>query len=226
MGNCGGGANDKELKLHKFDTEKYTRQIQDSEDPKVKEAADLVLDERDVGGLSRFEKIAYIVLIQKKFKRLRSIRRAKAIAASNHLRSFSDALASGEISDHANSTVQKKLKQLGRFKFDNHNVKDLGVEREFRELQLVPVEEGESKQLFQGQWSVREGKPDGYGAMIMEDGSFYEGSLSRGKLHGRGRLIHLDGDFYEGEWKEGKAHGHGKYTYADGAFYEGEWVED
>ena len=62
----------------------------------------MVLDERPVGGLTRFEKIAYIVLIQKKFKRIKNIRRAKAIAASNHLRSFSDALASGEIADHSN----------------------------------------------------------------------------------------------------------------------------
>ena len=100
----------------------------------MQRAIELALDERNVGGLTRFEKLAYVVLIQKHFKRLKSIRRAKAIAASNHLRSFADKLASGEIADHVNQTVQNRLQKLGRYKYDNRNLKDLGVEREFREL--------------------------------------------------------------------------------------------
>jgi len=63
MGNCAGGASDKELKLSKVDTQKYQKAIEESDDPKVQEAMNMVLDERQVGGLTRFEKLAYIVLI-------------------------------------------------------------------------------------------------------------------------------------------------------------------
>ena len=91
----------------------------------------------------------------------------------------------------------------------------------------MPVPEGEtSKQLYQGQWSVRNNLPDGYGCMILEDGSFFEGTFSHGKQHLKGRMIHIDGDYYEGNWTDGKADGHGRYTYSDGAFYEGGWIQD
>jgi hypothetical protein len=170
-----------------------------------------------VSGLTGVEKIALIVYIQRKFKRIRSFRRAAAIKSSNHIRSFSDKLAEGGIEVHSNLTVQEKLKKLGRFAFDNHNVRNLGVEREHKDLQTVPEVEGESTKLYEGQWNIKTNLPDGYGAMILEDGSFYEGSFSNGKMEGHGRLIHPYGDYYTGNWVDSKANGEGVYMHADDA---------
>jgi hypothetical protein len=134
MGNCSGAPSEREVKLSKINTEKYQTQVNDSEDPEVKKAVQMVLTDSPHGGLTGFEKIAFIVMIQLRFKKLRNMRRAQAIASSNHIRSFSDKLAEGGIDVHTNKAVQDKLQELGKFKFDNHNVKDLGVEREHREL--------------------------------------------------------------------------------------------
>lgn len=127
--------------------------------------------------------------------------------------------------EHTNKAVQEKLQTLGRFKFNNKKT-DTSIERETRKQQEFVDEEGSEPRIYEGQWSVKTEKPDGYGAMVYPNGQFYEGSFKDGQMHGEGRLIHADCDVYEGEWKENKANGKGVYTYADGNSYEGSWVED
>ena len=43
---------------------------------------------------------------------------------------------------------------------------------------------------------------DGYGHLIHNDGSYFQGYFSRGRYCGQGRLITAEGDVYEGTWAE------------------------
>ena len=43
---------------------------------------------------------------------------------------------------------------------------------------------------------------------------------------GYGRLIHEEGTVYEGEWVKDKAQGKGTFTHEDGTCYEGDWIMD
>ena len=70
------------------------------------------------------------------------------------------------------------------------------------------------------------GKQEGYGIQIWEDGAKYEGEWKNGKTNGYGIFYHPDGDIYKGYWKDDKAHGHGIYIKKDEEQYEGEWVND
>ena len=50
--------------------------------------------------------------------------------------------------------------------------------------------------------------------------------MFEGKANGYGRNIFDDGDFYEGYWKDGKRHGTGRDTFKDGTFEEGQFIQD
>lgn len=84
MGNaCGGSADGPEIKVKKYHTEKYNSQIEESQDPKVKEAVEMVLDDTEVGGLRGLDKLEFILKLQARFRHIKRNRRAKKIAASN-----------------------------------------------------------------------------------------------------------------------------------------------
>ena len=51
---------------------------------------------------------------------------------------------------------------------------------------------------------------DGFGCLVKQDGSVYEGYFSVGNFEGKGRLINLEGNIYEGNWQEGLLQGEGK----------------
>jgi len=54
----------------------------------------------------------------------------------------------------------------------------------------------------------------------------YIGDYKDGKKEGRGKMVYENGNTYEGEWKDDKKNGFGKKIYKDGSFYEGGWKDD
>ena len=51
----------------------------------------------------------------------------------------------------------------------------------------------------------------------------YLGQIENGKPNGYGTLIRNDGSKYVGDWKDGEKHGQGTYTLLDGSKYVGEF---
>lgn len=82
------------------------------------------------------------------------------------------------------------------------------------------VEVNRVKGIYFG--GISEGRQDGPGILLYQNGSSYQGNWQRGVLHGKGRYIHEDGTTYEGEWEMSVAKGYGKY-YLDGGVSEGFW---
>ena len=75
--------------------------------------------------------------------------------------------------------------------------------------------------------TVYDGKPSGYGRLIMSSFELYVGEFLDGKRHGKGQQRSRRGIFYDGEWSKDKYHGHGvlrtsEYTYT-GKFYNGQY---
>jgi len=95
------------------------------------------------------------------------------------------------------------------------------------------------------------GLPHGYGKMVHDDGSVYEGQFNHGRKNGSGKswdynnqlakngvwendeikdgwciFNYEDGQHYEGEIKSRLRHGKGVNIWPDGAKYEGEWVNN
>ena len=60
------------------------------------------------------------------------------------------------------------------------------------------------------------GKPEGYGLYVWNNGESYEGDWVNGLKHGKGTWLGQKGDSYSGEWKFGKADGKGKHTWING----------
>lgn len=80
--------------------------------------------------------------------------------------------------------------------------------------------------IYHGYWN-EEGLKHGYGVLVRDDGSKYEGFFFNDSINGRGRYIDHQGCFYyEGTWKENKAHGKGSYFLSDGTRYTGDWKDD
>ena len=57
--------------------------------------------------------------------------------------------------------------------------------------------------------SVVENKPDGYGSLLMEDGTIYTGEFKRGERSGKGMEVCPDGAKFTGLFDKGKRSGFG-----------------
>lgn len=88
----------------------------------------------------------------------------------------------------------------------------------------LPIEFNDGT-VYKGSWNFQ-GKKQGYGMLIKQDGSKYEGFWNNDKIDGKGRYIDCKGNYYEGEWKDGKANGQGTLCVENGSKYEGSWVDD
>ena len=75
---------------------------------------------------------------------------------------------------------------------------------------------------YRGSW--KDGKLDGRGTYVGEDGYVYEGEWKYGKRHGTCKENFPDGMKFEGEYLEGCRHGRGKLTWPNGSVYEGDFV--
>jgi len=75
---------------------------------------------------------------------------------------------------------------------------------------------------YEGQWNDKNGRRDGFGYCLYEDGSLYEGYWQDGCKHGQGRFITPNG-YYEGEFNNNSRSGRGDYYWLSGDYYQGEW---
>ena len=72
-----------------------------------------------------------------------------------------------------------------------------------------------------GHW--KDGKQEGRGIAIKEEGYYYIGEFMGGLKHGQGSLYLINGEkMYEGEWEKSNIHGQGT-SYKDGNKYTGIW---
>ena len=71
-----------------------------------------------------------------------------------------------------------------------------------------------------------DGKKEGQGKYVWNDGSIYEGQFTNDTINGEGKLTIPQRGIYEGTFSNGKKNGHGKFTFENGDIYDGEWVED
>ena len=68
------------------------------------------------------------------------------------------------------------------------------------------------------------GKRDGNGKFIYENGDYYIGQWLKDKKHGLGKIYYNNGSIkYDGEFVNDKFQGIGKYVYEDGEYYIGQW---
>ena len=90
----------------------------------------------------------------------------------------------------------------------------------------VPADEGIrfKNGIYKG--AVSNGKRNGYGEMIFDNGEVYTGQWENDKRNGKGTLVYPNGNVYEGMWKNNKRCGNGKMTYSSGDVYEGQWDND
>lgn len=71
-----------------------------------------------------------------------------------------------------------------------------------------------------------EGKKQGKGKMIHQDGIYFEGYFDKDVFNGPGNLYIPCGDFFKGVWKEGVIDGQGIYVNKDQIKYEGGWKDN
>ena len=68
------------------------------------------------------------------------------------------------------------------------------------------------------------GKLEGNGKYIWENGQYYIGQWKNGKKHGKGIIYYKDGTImYEGDFINDKKEGNGKFIWKNGKYYIGEW---
>jgi hypothetical protein len=70
---------------------------------------------------------------------------------------------------------------------------------------------------------MKNGRPDGYGSLVMRTGLTYAGTWKEGLMDGRGLIKLENGDDYDGEFVAGRMQGQGRYGSADGTVYVGEF---
>ena len=67
------------------------------------------------------------------------------------------------------------------------------------------------------------GKKDGKGKFIWQNGTIFEGIWKNDKREGKGVIIYNGGDKYDGEWMNDISHGIGQYIWSSGQEYEGDF---
>ena len=70
------------------------------------------------------------------------------------------------------------------------------------------------------------GKKEGNGIILYNNGTKYEGTFKNDKHDGFGKLFQLDGENYVGEWKEGKINGNGIRHHSNGDKYIGNYINN
>ena len=72
---------------------------------------------------------------------------------------------------------------------------------------------------YKGDW--KDGKMNGYGETIWDDGGYEKGQYIEDNLNGYAEQLHgttseFAGDTYKGDWKANKPHGNGEYYFSKG----------
>ena len=72
----------------------------------------------------------------------------------------------------------------------------------------------------------RNDKKEGKGIFYYKNGDRYEGNFEDGNYEGNGIFYFNNGDRYEGQFERNKYSGRGKYYYHNGDIFDGYWMED
>jgi len=78
--------------------------------------------------------------------------------------------------------------------------------------------------IYEGDWKM--GLQNGMGHWHSPEGTVYRGEFLDGEFHGQGQLILSNGETYVGHFQKGKKHGLGEYFYEDGEIYKGMFYDD
>ena len=70
------------------------------------------------------------------------------------------------------------------------------------------------------------GKKQGKGKFVWNDGTIYEGDFEEDDINGKGKLIYNNKETYEGDFINSSREGKGIFTFKNGDKYEGEWKLD
>ena len=73
--------------------------------------------------------------------------------------------------------------------------------------------------------TFKNNKQDGYGQLTQENGEIYQGEWKEGRIHGNGTRFHKNGDKYIGNYIDNVRSGYGIYIFSNGNIYEGNWVK-
>ena len=80
-----------------------------------------------------------------------------------------------------------------------------------------------NKGIYEGEYE--NGKFEGNGKYIYENGEYYIGQQLDGKKHGKGIIFYKNGNIkYDGDFALDKFEGNGKYIYEDDEYYIGQWL--
>jgi hypothetical protein len=138
-----------------------------------------------------------------------------------------------QVPDHFLSPkVREKLEDLGKFDFGEPAGKEFRVlftlvdgsvyQGEVND-QLIPCGKGtifyEDQSVYEGGWN--NGKFQGYGRLVTNEGDVFMGMFEEGQLSGRGKKVFHNGNTYEGELLNSFPHGYGEEFMSDGSFYKG-----
>lgn len=74
--------------------------------------------------------------------------------------------------------------------------------------------------VYTGQWSS-DGRIEGIGTQVWQDGAKYSGEFLNGEKHGFGTKTTSNGQSYSGFWRHNNRSGHGTYNWPSGSSYTG-----
>ena len=72
----------------------------------------------------------------------------------------------------------------------------------------------------------KNGKKEGKGKLIFEEGDIYEGDFSEDKFNGEGCFKWKDGREYKGIWKDNQMNGKGIFIWDKNTWYEGNYKDN
>lgn len=183
------------------------------------------LDIVDLYIINDNDKLIYLIKLQSHIRKfLTKIKTNKLISDIP----FSLSKAPGMILDKSFvpkfEKINKKLLELkGEFEKFDFNTKEnlLKNQNELKDFSIIYKDKSFYKGFFNKNW-----EKEGFGILILPDGSQYEGFFSKDEMSGKGRIINSEGFYYEGEFKNNRANGYGKYINLDGTTYVGFWLDD
>jgi hypothetical protein len=110
-----------------------------------------------------------------------------------------------------NEKVLKREKELVPFEIDAS--KENSLDKNKKIISILYPDNSIYQGCFENKW-VR----NGFGSLLLNDGSKYIGFFVDDKMKGKGRLIYSDGDYYEGLFDDDKPNGPGLLVkYQEGA---------
>lgn len=70
---------------------------------------------------------------------------------------------------------------------------------------------------------IEDGKANGIGKGVFDNGNVYEGEWVNNKIEGKGKEKFPDGSYYEGQFLNNERHGNGTFLYKNNEKYVGDW---